>query len=278
MSNNYNDDWVQKKQQLKRSKKRNHADDDHHDELLKKKKQKKNHSLKKGDRVQAKHLEGKVVVLHFAPLAPWNHMLRLNIDSLVAIYNAIHTKGGFEVVLVGFTPDYTASWTPEEVLPSALDESFLEERFEEIFSIMPWTAIPFSDTESRNYLEKKLRLPVSCSVGERQTFSVVIDPKGIVLQTCAYIYFLWCGAQAYPFSDERIDRIGYEDEETLNHPSIGLVAFDRDGTAVRRSTYPIIEKGNKDFPFNAGGLEKEALMEVTENYNWDYVPIQEWEV
>ncbi|KAL8103443.1 putative nucleoredoxin 1-1 [Apium graveolens] len=502
--------------------------------------------------VQPNHLEGKVVVLHFVPLAPLNHKLRLGIDSLLHIYNAIYPKGGFEVVLVGFTPDYDASWNPQQL---NLDESFLEECFEEMLSGMPWTAIPFSDAESRNYLEKKLRLPVSCFVGERQTFSVVIDPTGVVLQTCADIYFLWCGAQAYPFSDERIDRIGYEDEETLNHPSItklltfsecnyvinnenqevpvqnledkvvalffyeenlstnltlieiqtaceellakeknfeivlvydhnsndtseyateesfrntfsnmpwlalpfkdprctylkrifsypmelegqgpdprlviigpqgkyyerfgadilqkfgiksypftrmriakleakyikklkldtlwdpntsfkqknglevklsqlvgkriifiidgnwdsakflrrlkerylemketddafeviyipkkqgssygkhvlatlpwlrhpplprgshiakklcclfrkavGLVAFDRDGTAVRRSTYPIIEKGNKDFPFNAGGLEKEALMEVTENYNWDYVPIQEWEV
>lgn len=133
------------------------------------------------------------------------------------IYNAINPKGGFEVVLVGFTPDYTGSSTPPH---SAFDESFLEERFEEMFSIMPWTAIPFSDTECRNCLENKLRLPVSHVVGERQPFSVVVDPAGVVLQTYADVYFFYCGVWAYPFSDERIKCLKYEDEVVLNHPSI----------------------------------------------------------
>lgn len=60
--------------------------------------------------------------------------------------------------------------------------------------------------------------------------------------------------------------------------AVGLVAFDRDGTVVRRTAYPSIEKGNEDFPFYAGGLEKEALIEVTEYYNWDYMPAQEWDM
>lgn len=58
--------------------------------------------------------------------------------------------------------------------------------------------------------------------------------------------------------------------------AVGIVAFDRDGTVVRRSTSPLIEKGNKDFPFYSGGLEEEALMEFTEEYNWDYLPAQVW--
>ncbi|XP_017232821.1 probable nucleoredoxin 1-2 [Daucus carota subsp. sativus] len=58
--------------------------------------------------------------------------------------------------------------------------------------------------------------------------------------------------------------------------AVGIVAFDGDGTVVRRSTSPSIEKGNKDFPFYSGGLEEEALMEFTEEYNWDYLPAQVW--
>lgn len=58
--------------------------------------------------------------------------------------------------------------------------------------------------------------------------------------------------------------------------AVGIVAFDGDGTVVRRSTSPSVEKGNKDFPFYAGGLEEEALIEVTENNNWDYLPAQVW--
>lgn len=50
----------------------------------------------------------------------------------------------------------------------------------------------------------------------------------------------------------------------LFRKAVGLVAFDRDGTVVRRSTYPSIEKGNMDFPFYGSGLEKEALIEVIE--------------
>uniref|UniRef100_A0A166EHT0 Thioredoxin-like fold domain-containing protein n=1 Tax=Daucus carota subsp. sativus TaxID=79200 RepID=A0A166EHT0_DAUCS len=72
----------------------------------------------------------------------------------------------------------------------------------------------------RNSLEKKLRLPVSCVVGEIHPLSVVVDPAGVVLQTYADGFFSWFGPRAYPFSDKRIERLRREDRDALNHPSI----------------------------------------------------------
>ncbi|KAL6541947.1 hypothetical protein OROGR_011433 [Orobanche gracilis] len=46
-----------------------------------------------------------------------------------------------------------------------------------------------------------------------------------------------------------------------------LVAFDRDGRLVRRTIYPTVEDLN--FPFHAGGLEKEALSQLIELFEWD---------
>ena len=72
----------------------------------------------------------------------------------------------------------------------------------------------------RNSLEKKLRLPVSCVVGEIHPLSVVVDPAGVVLQTYADGFFSWFGPRAYPFSDKRIERLRRQDRDALNHPSI----------------------------------------------------------
>lgn len=46
-----------------------------------------------------------------------------------------------------------------------------------------------------------------------------------------------------------------------------LIAFDEDGRVVRKS-YPSIE--DVDFPFYAGSMEKEALSQLKEEFNWEY--------
>lgn len=48
----------------------------------------------------------------------------------------------------------------------------------------------------------------------------------------------------------------------------GLLAFDGDGTVVRKTRYPRIQKGNVCFPFYDGGLEKEALKDSIQGFEW----------
>ncbi|KAL1821908.1 hypothetical protein ACET3Z_016777 [Daucus carota] len=185
--------------------------------------------------VHAEHLEGKTVVLHFVPLVPWNSHLRLYVESLIDTYKALHPDGGFEVVFVGVK----IGTFPSD--PHTLLNPSLEKCFEEKFSIMPWTAVPFSDIVSQKSLERRLRFPFSRFVYDVYTVSVVLDPSGLVLQCQADDFFLWYGARAYPFTLERIDYLMSADKEMSKHPSVTrlLTSFGRDY---------VINKDNQEVP------------------------------
>lgn len=49
--------------------------------------------------------------------------------------------------------------------------------------------------------------------------------------------------------------------------SAKLIAFDRDGSVVRKTVLPTCE--NMDFPFYAGGLEDEAVFQLFMLFGWD---------
>lgn len=154
-------------------------------------------------------MEGKVIILHFVQLVSWTNKLRLYVSSLVDIYNAIHPTGVFEVVFIGVMFGKNAS-KPQKLF----------KYFEQKFSIMPWLAIPFSDIQSPEYWEARLRFPFSPWIGRSSTASVVIDPTGVVLKWCADDYFVEYGAEAYPFTDKRIVFLLSQDKDALKHPSI----------------------------------------------------------
>lgn len=48
---------------------------------------------------------------------------------------------------------------------------------------------------------------------------------------------------------------------------VSLIAFDRNGRLVRKAVYPTFEE--TDFPFYAGGLEKEALSQASNLFGWN---------
>lgn len=48
----------------------------------------------------------------------------------------------------------------------------------------------------------------------------------------------------------------------------GLFAFDRDGSLIRRTRYPSIERENMDFPFYSG-VWKEVLRDIIGRYQWN---------
>lgn len=50
----------------------------------------------------------------------------------------------------------------------------------------------------------------------------------------------------------------------------GLLAFDSDGRLVRRTVSPSIKKGNMEFPFYAGSLEKDVSRELKDRFDWYY--------
>ncbi|KAL6529811.1 hypothetical protein OROGR_015434 [Orobanche gracilis] len=50
---------------------------------------------------------------------------------------------------------------------------------------------------------------------------------------------------------------------------LGLLAFDRDGGVDRRTIFPLFKRDDLDFPFYAGGLEEEVLMELVCRFDWD---------
>lgn len=166
--------------------------------------------------VQAQHLKGKVIVLHFVPLGPWSESyMTFDTTILLDIYRELQPKGGFEVVFVGVEVDYFPS--PDL---DCIGENFstLEDCFEYKFSSMPWTAIPFSDFKSRKLLET--RFPLSGFLSFDTSTSVVIDPTGKVLRSHANNVFESYGARAYPFTDERMKCILSENDEARKHPSI----------------------------------------------------------
>lgn len=69
--------------------------------------------------VQAKHLEGKVVILYFVPLTPWDNILLRWVTSLVDIYDVIQSQG-VEVVFIGVN----TRESPEPSLEECFDEKF----------------------------------------------------------------------------------------------------------------------------------------------------------
>ncbi|KAL1821390.1 probable nucleoredoxin 1 [Daucus carota subsp. sativus] len=160
--------------------------------------------------VQAKHLENKVIVLHFVPLVPWSeYWMRFETTILLDVYNALLPKGDFEVVFIGVQLD-TASAASNCPTP--------RECFENKFSIMPWIGIPFSDVKSRTDWETVF--PLSGFLTRDTPASFVIDHTGMVLQCNAKDIFHMYGARAYPFTDKRIKCLLKEDAEARNHPSI----------------------------------------------------------
>ncbi|RDX85334.1 putative nucleoredoxin 1, partial [Mucuna pruriens] len=85
-----------------------------------------------GYQVKVDSLKGKKLGLYFS--ASWCGPCRRFTPTLVEVYNEVAPKGDFEVVFVTADED--------------------DESFNSYFSKMPWLAIPFSDSETRNRLNE----------------------------------------------------------------------------------------------------------------------------
>lgn len=154
------------------------------------------------------------------------------------IYSKLESKGGFEVVFVAVGDDI-----PSVFVKSVIYKCTAQEAFEEIFSEMACTAIPFPDLKSRNRLEKIFGVSSGVDLLPRSFVIVVIDPKGLVLQSNATHLFSRYGAAGYPFTDERIQCLDSEDNVARMQLSVNTVLGSLLASPER--DYVITNKGDK---------------------------------
>ncbi|KAL6561993.1 hypothetical protein OROGR_003000 [Orobanche gracilis] len=161
--------------------------------------------------VIAKQLEGKVIALLFIPLCLDHHFARWTTMLLTEVYNNLPSNSGFEVVFVAINDlDYG------DPLPKDPHKHFLD-----MFSLMPWTAIPFSDIPTEEYLHR--RFGFHFSIGSECSI-VIVDPMSVVLQYRDSVKIIELyGALGYPFSDERIEYLESEFNAAAAQPSLKTI-------------------------------------------------------
>lgn len=162
-------------------------------------------------------MEGKVVVIYFVPLTnkdPQQHSAWYT-ALLKDVYDDLHAANNFEAILVAC--DILDSNFREEtpVHRSLLSDS--KKVFEELFSNMPWAAIPFSDVASRKHMQKSFGVSESFVF---QPIMCIVDQTGLVLQWDSWDIFEYYGALGYPFSNKRLKFLRTEDTLATQQPSL----------------------------------------------------------
>jgi len=147
--------------------------------------------------VPVSDLVGKTILLYFS--AHWCPPCRAFMPKLVESYHQIKAKDdAFEVIFISSDRDQSS--------------------FEEFFSNMPWLALPFGD-ERKSSLSRTFKVQGIPMV-------VALGPSGRTVTTEARELVMRHGADAYPFSEERLKELEAQLEEIakgwpkkLKHPS-----------------------------------------------------------
>ncbi|KAL6878464.1 hypothetical protein ACP4OV_012634 [Aristida adscensionis] len=129
-------------------------------------------------KVPVSDLVGKTVILYFS--AQWCGPCRSFLPTLVKHYDKIKEKNAdFEIIFISSDKDQSS--------------------FDEFFSDMPWLALPFED-------DRKAFLWTTFKVREIPTLAV-IGATGVTLTKDAKSQLLVHGAEAFPFTEERIQEL-----------------------------------------------------------------------
>lgn len=174
-------------------------------------------------------MAGKVIVLVFVSLSHDLYMdERESIAFLTDIYSDLYPQGVFEVVFVAIddADDISSGKSSDRSCQS-------QKHFENVFSCMPWCAIPYSELTSRKRLERRF------GVTGKSPASYVVDSKGMVLDCHACFEFRRYGTMGYPFTKERIQFLMSEDDKAAKRPSLQTLL----GSPER--DYLISNKGDK---------------------------------
>ncbi|XP_017248612.1 probable nucleoredoxin 1 isoform X2 [Daucus carota subsp. sativus] len=181
-----------------------------------------------GQRVHVDQLAGKVVVLFFVPLTRFCSYTKRCMISLVDTYNYLQQNNNFEVVFIAVD-----SRKKEIRYGRRIIEVEPSKHFEELFSCMPWTAIPLSDITARKHVQQRF------GISDVYHNAIVIGTNGEILQTNSCTIFETYGGQGYPFTDAKILSLKSQDDTIAKNPSLEalLASPERD--------YVISNKGDK---------------------------------
>ncbi|GKA02355.1 probable nucleoredoxin 1 [Tanacetum coccineum] len=154
-----------------------------------------NHLIRNnGDQVAVSTLNGKKVGLYFS--ASWCPPCQRFTPNLIDVYNELADKGDFEIVFVSADED--------------------EESFNGYFSKMPWLAVPFSDTKTRDALD-------GCFKVSGIPHLVFLDESGKVLTDTGVMIIGEYGSEGYPFTPERVKEIKDQEEEARKNQSLRTI-------------------------------------------------------
>ncbi|KAF5741073.1 putative nucleoredoxin [Tripterygium wilfordii] len=141
---------------------------------------------KDGAEVKVADLVGRNIFLYFS--AHWCPPCRAFLPTLIEAYNKIKEKDdAFEVIFISSDRDQAA--------------------FDEYFSEMPWLALPFGD-ERKKSLSHRFKV-------HGIPMLVAIGPSGKTVTKEARDLIMAHGADAYPFTEERLKEIEKEQEEMV---------------------------------------------------------------
>ncbi|KAE8023470.1 hypothetical protein FH972_009160 [Carpinus fangiana] len=139
---------------------------------------------KNGAKIPVSDLVGKNILIYYS--ARWCPPCVTFLPKLIEAYHKIKAKDdAFEVIFIS-CDNYQAS-------------------FDEFFSRMPWLALPFGDSRKAS-LSRTFKVSGIPGV-------VAIGPSGRTVTTEARDLIIKHGANAYPFTDERVKEIEAEFEE-----------------------------------------------------------------
>lgn len=139
---------------------------------------------KDGSKVPVPELVGKNILLYFS--AHWCPPCRDFLPRFIAVYEEIKAKDdAFEVIFISSDHDQSS--------------------FDDFFSGMPWLALPFGD-ERKALLQRRFKIKGIPAV-------VAIGPNGRTASTQARQLIQVHGADAYPFTDERVKQLEEQLEE-----------------------------------------------------------------
>ncbi|XP_042502957.1 probable nucleoredoxin 1 [Macadamia integrifolia] len=154
-----------------------------------------------GDQVKCENLSGKNIGLYFS--ASWCGPCRRFTPNLVDVYNELCTQGDLEIIFVSADKD--------------------ENSFNEYFSKMPWLAIPFSDSETRDQLNKLFIVRGIPNL-------VILDGNGEVVSKSGVQIISDYGVEGYPFTAERVTELKEREKAAKEAQSLSsiLVSQSRD--------------------------------------------------
>ncbi|XP_028801769.1 probable nucleoredoxin 1 isoform X1 [Neltuma alba] len=139
---------------------------------------------KDGIKIQVSDLVGKTILLYFS--AHWCPPCRAFLPKLIEAYHQLKAKdNALEVVFISSDRDQAS--------------------FDDFFAGMPWLALPFGDSR-KSFLSRKFKV-------QGIPMLVAIGPGGQTLTKDARNLVALYGAEAYPFTEERVKELEATSEE-----------------------------------------------------------------